>query len=196
MENLLTTLDAYHQREPLQSGMPRASLTGALPPNVASEAGAILLKQLAEHGKILIREDIVSRSGFESSLDEAQTRLAERVRTRFAEAGLEAPTLRTLADDLGEDPVIVRDLGHYLERQGVLVAAPDELFFDRTNVLALIEKVALHFDSNEELDTQTLKGLIGTSRRTAMPLMALLDDLQITRRDGSIRRLMNKNARW
>jgi selenocysteine-specific elongation factor len=196
MEKLLTTLDAYHQREPLQSGMPRASLTGALPPNVASEAGAILLKQLAEHGEILIREDIVSRSGFESSLDEAQTRLAERVRTRFAEAGLEAPTLRTLADDLGEDPVIVRDLGHYLERQGVLVAAPDELFFDRTNVLALIQKVALHFDSNEELDTQTLKGLIGTSRRTAMPLMALLDDLQITRRDGSIRRLMNKNARW
>ena len=195
MENLLAALDAFHQREPLQSGMPRAALTGTLPGNVTSEAGAILLNRLAERDEILIQEEIVSRKGFESSLDQAQSRLADLLRTRFAEAALDAPTLRTLADDLGEDPVVVRDLGHYLERQGVLIAAPDELFFDRACVLALIQKVVTHFESNEELDTQTLKALIGTSRRTAMPLMALLDDLQITRRDGSIRRLLNKTPR-
>ena len=195
MQNLLAALDAFHQREPLQPGMPRAALTGTLPDNVTSEAGAILLTRLAERDEILIQEEIVSRKGFESSLDEAQAGLAELLRSRFAEAALDAPTLRTLADDLGEDPSAVRDLGHYLERQRVLIAAPDELFFDRACVLALIQKVVTHFESNEELDTQTLKALIGTSRRTAMPLMALLDDLQITRRDGSIRRLLNKTPR-
>jgi selenocysteine-specific elongation factor len=195
MQNLLAALDAFHQKEPLQPGMPRAALTGTLPDNVTSEAGAILLTRLAERDEILIQEEIVSRKGFESSLDEAQSGLAELLRSRFAEAALDAPTLRTLADDLGEDPSAVRDLGHYLERQRVLIAAPDELFFDRACVLALIQKVVTHFESNEELDTQTLKALIGTSRRTAMPLMALLDDLQITRRDGSIRRLLNKTPR-
>jgi selenocysteine-specific elongation factor len=195
MENLLAALDAFHQKEPLQPGMPRAALTGTLPSNVTSEAGAILLTHLAERGEILIQEEIVSRKGFESSLDPAQSRLADLLRTRYAESALDAPTLRTLADDLGEDPVVVRDLGHYLERQRVLIAAPDDLFFDRACVLALIERVVTHFESNEELDTQTLKALIGTSRRTAMPLMALLDDLQITRRDGSIRRLLNKSPR-
>jgi hypothetical protein len=29
-----------------------------------------------------------------------------------------------------------------------------------------------------------------------MPLMALLDDLQITRRDGSLRRLLHREPRW
>jgi selenocysteine-specific elongation factor len=195
MENLLAALDAFHQKEPLQAGMPRAALTGTLPSNVTSEAGAILLMRLAERDEILIQEEIVSRKGFESSLDPAQSRLADLLRTRYAEAALDAPTLRTLADDLGEDPVVVRDLGHYLERQRVLIAAPDELFFDRACVLDLIQRVLTHFESNEELDTQTLKALIGTSRRTAMPIMALLDDLQITRRDGSIRRLLNKSPR-
>ena len=38
--------------------------------------------------------------------------------------------------------------------------------------------------------------MIGASRRTAMPLMALLDDLQVTRRDGSVRRLLNREPRW
>ena len=53
-----------------------------------------------------------------------------------------------------------------------------------------------HFARAPELDTQTLKNLIGASRRTAMPLMALLDDLQVTRRDGSVRRLLHREARW
>ena len=52
------------------------------------------------------------------------------------------------------------------------------------------------FASASELDTQTLKALIGASRRTAMPLMALLDDLQVTRRDGSLRRLLHREPRW
>jgi selenocysteine-specific elongation factor len=193
MENLLAALDTFHKTEPLQPGIPRAALSGTLPANVTSEAGAILLKRLAERDEISIKEEVVSRKGFESSLDQDQSRLAGLLRSRLADAALEAPTLRTLADELGEGPVVVRDLGHYLERQNVLIAAPDELFFDRASVLELIQRVVAHFESNEELDTQTLKALIGTSRRTAMPLMALLDDLQITRRDGSIRRLLNKN---
>ncbi len=195
MQELLTTLDAFHLREPLRSGMPRAALAGTLPANVPSETGAILLKRLAESGEISIREEIVSRRGFEPSLDEKQTRLADRLRARFAAAGLEAPTLRTLSEEMDESPETLRALAHFLERQGVLVAAPDELFFDRECVLELIDRVVARFDTNDELDTQTLKKLIGTSRRTAMPLMALLDDLQITRRDGSIRRLLNRSPR-
>jgi len=38
--------------------------------------------------------------------------------------------------------------------------------------------------------------MIGTTRRTAMPLMALLDDLQVTRREGSVRRLRAREPRW
>ena len=109
---------------------------------------------------------------------------------------VDAPALRTIADDLEEDERRLREIAHYLERAGALVAAPDDLFFDRARVVELIERVVAHFTSNEELDTQTLKVMIGTSRRTAVPLMALLDDLQVTRRDGSVRRLIGDQPRW
>jgi selenocysteine-specific elongation factor len=170
--------------------MPRAALAGTLPDNVSSEAGALLLKRLAKRKDIAIHGEIVARAGFESSLDDAQSELAERLRERFSQTGLDPPALRTIAEDSGEDERRLRAIAHYLEREKVLIAAPDDLFFDRTKVLELIDRVVAHFESNDELDTQTLKALIGTSRRTAMPLMALLDDLQITRRDGSIRRLI------
>lgn len=195
-EDLLTALRDFHAREPLQPGMPRASLAGCLPGNVTRDAGTFLIARLAERGELQIRDEVASVAGFRSSLDASQTRIAELLRTRFADAALDAPALRTLAEELGENPERLREISHYLEREGILVAAPDELFFDRGAVLALIEKVLAHFDSNPDLDTQTLKAFIGTSRRTAMPLMALLDDLQITRRDGSNRRLLNKVPRW
>ncbi|MBB85025.1 MAG: hypothetical protein CL931_14550, partial [Deltaproteobacteria bacterium] len=89
-----------------------------------------------------------------------------------------------------------REVAHFLERNGVLVAAPDDLFFDRPGVARLIGQVVEHFASSDELDTQTLKAMIGASRRTAMPLMALLDKLQITRRDGSLRRLIGSEPKW
>ncbi|MBJ19070.1 MAG: selenocysteine-specific translation elongation factor [bacterium] len=196
MADLVRALESFHSREPLQAGMPRAALTGTLPGNVSSDAGALLLKRLASSNEITIRGEIVTRVGFESTLDEEQSELAELLRDRFGGTGLDAPALRTVAEDSGRSERSLREIAHYLEREGTLVAAPDDLFFDRTNVLDLIDRVVAHFDSSDELDTQTLKALIGTSRRTAMPLMALLDDLQITRRDGSIRRLISPEPRW
>jgi selenocysteine-specific elongation factor len=196
MDELLAALDAFHESHPLQPGMPRATLAGTLPTNVTNEAATYLLSRLAERGEISLHRETVTRVGFASSLNETQTRLADELCTRFANAALDAPALRTIAEESGEDLDALRAIAHYLEREGVLVAAPDELFFDRASVEALIENVLGHFEQSDELDTQTLKTMIGTSRRTAMPLMALLDELQITRRDGSLRRLLGRTPRW
>jgi len=196
MAQLLENLEAFHAKDPRQPGMPRAALIGSLPENVPTESAAALLAKLGEREEVVIQSDLVTRAGFESRLNENEQALAEKLRVRFAEAGLEAPTLRTLADETGEGERAIRDVSHFLERSGQLVAAPDDLFFDRESVTRLIEAVVAHFETSDELDTQTLKTMIGTSRRTAMPLMALLDDLQITRRDGSLRRLIGSNPRW
>ena len=195
-EELLQALDRYHEQHPLQPGIPRATLAGTLPTNVTQEAAAFLLTQLSEQDELSIHRETVTRTGFTSRLNEHQTRLADDLRQRFTSAALDAPALRTVADETGADLDELRALAHYLERENVLVAAPDELFFDRASVENLIKEVLVHFEQSDELDTQTLKSMIGTSRRTAMPLMALLDELQITRRDGSLRRLLNSEPRW
>ena len=196
MSELTAALDAYHLREPLKPGMPRAELAGTLPENVVRGVGAALLDRLAERGEIAIRGEHAIRTGFTSTLDDASQAIADDLRARLAAAELDPPFLRALAEESKLADARLREVAHYLEREGVLVAAPDDLFFDRACVASLVERVIAHFDDHDELDTQTLKALIGTSRRTAMPLMALLDALQITRRDGSIRRLSGREPRW
>jgi len=196
MEALRAALERFHESDPLQAGMPRARLLGSLPENVPAEIGSALLDRLVAEGGVAVSGEGVSLAGHAPTLDADQTRIAEMLSTRLRDSALDAPALRTIADESGEGIERLRALAHHLEREGALVAAPDELFFDRDAVMELIERVVAHFDGNDELDTQTLKSMIGTIRRTAMPLMALLDDLQVTRREGSVRRLRGREPRW
>ncbi len=193
---LLETLEGHHADAPLLDGMPRSALAGTLPENVSRSTGSALIEHLSQRGLITVRGETVALSGFVPHLEPEEEALAQTLSRRLSEAALDAPALRSVADELGEPEARLRALAHFLERQGTLVAAPDDLFFDRGAVIALIDRVVAHFDVNDQLDTQAFKALIGTSRRTAMPLMALIDDLQVTRRDGSVRRMLSREPRW
>jgi selenocysteine-specific elongation factor len=81
----------------------------------------------------------------------------------------------------------LRDLLAHLEREGRIVRAPGDLWFDARAVEALRERVRRHFDARDALDTKTYKALIGTTRRTAIPLMELFDTERITLRRGDVR---------
>ena len=70
--------------------------------------------------------------------------------------------------------------------------AGEDLWFDRAAVDALRERVVAHLREHGRLDTPDYKALIGTSRRTAVPLMELFDDERVTlRRPGT--RLLRKS---
>ncbi len=72
---------------------------------------------------------------------------------------------------------------------GSTVSAPGDLWFDREAVDALREKVVARLRERGRLETPDYKALIGTSRRTAVPLMELFDQEHITVRSGDARLL-------
>ena len=120
-------------------------------------------------------------------LDSVATAAAGRIVAEAESAGLDPPSPKDWAERLGISLDQMRDLLAHLEREGKLVRAPGDLWFARGAVDALRGRVEEHFEAASELDTQTYKALIGTSRRTAMPLMELLDELHVTRRRGEVR---------
>ena len=66
------------------------------------------------------------------------------------------------------------------------------IFAGRPSTGVMSVPAAGHFERDDTLDTQTYKALIGTTRRTAMPLMELLDAEHLTVRRGEIRRLRTR----
>jgi selenocysteine-specific elongation factor len=186
---LVDALDAYHRAEPLRPGMPAGALRGALPDNVPREVAERALAALVARTEIATEGDHVRRASHRPTLDAATLEVGERIAQWLAEVGLEAPALRDLAERMGVAEAPLRDLLAHLEREGRIVRAPGDLWFDARGVEALRERVRRHFDASDALDTKTYKALIGTTRRTAVPLMELLDAERLTVRRGEVRRL-------
>ena len=146
-----------------------------------------MLLRLEAGGILKIQSDLVRRTAFEPQLDAGNRDLVKRILQDAETAGLDPPALREWAPRLGIAPEHLRDLLAHLERETALVRAPGDLWFDRKAVEALETRVAQHLREHGEIDTPHYKSLIGTTRRTAVPLMELFDERQLTRRRGNVR---------
>jgi selenocysteine-specific elongation factor len=184
---VLQALDDFHRREPLRPGAPRATLGGALPDNAAPGALDLVLERLAARRELEVDAELVRRPGHRPQLSPEEEKWVERIRTGCREAALEPPTLREWSDRLPLPPERVRPLLVHLERQGDLVRAPGELWFDRRSVDELRTRVVERISADGPLATPEYKKLIGTTRKHAVPLMELFDADRTTLRRGDIR---------
>ena len=186
-QRLLEALEAFHRREPLRPGMPGAALRATLPENVTRDTAEAALAMQERTGRVVVEGELVRTSGHAPTLDERTKALVDRIASDAREAGLEPMSPRDHCAALGIELPEYRDLVAHLERSDVLVRAPGDLWFDREAIDGLRARLVAHLDEHGEIDTQAYKTLIGTTRRTAMPLMELFDELQVTRRRGDVR---------
>ena len=184
---LLANLDAYHRSEPIRPGMPTSALRGSLPENVARDTAELVVLRLVDRGLIKIEDDLARLSDHRPTLSAADQALVARIAAEARSAGLEPPSLKDWGKRLGIEADRLRNLLAHLVRAGHLVRAPGDLWFDRAAADTLREKVIAQIREHGRLETPDYKALIGTSRRTAVPLMELFDQEHLTVRSGEAR---------
>jgi len=184
---LLAALDAYHAAEPLRPGMPLGALRGSLPANAPRDAPELALGRLAARGALVVESEAVRRPTHRPQLEGPEAEIAARAAARLRAAALEPPGLRELAAELGLAEPRLRDLLAHLERRGEIVRARADLWFDRAAIDALRDRVRAHLLAHGPIATLAYKALIGTPRRTAIPLMELFDAERLTLRRGDLR---------
>jgi len=186
-ERLLEKLGAYHRAQPIRPGMPTSALRASLPENVARDTAELVVARLAAQRRIEVEEDIARLPEHRPTLSAADEAHVGRIASEARRAGLEAPSLRDWEAQLGIETDHLRNLLAHLVRSGRLVRAPGDLWFDREAIDALRERVVAKLRERGRLETPDYKALIGTSRRTAVPLMELFDQEHLTVRSGDAR---------
>jgi selenocysteine-specific elongation factor len=194
-QRLVDALTRFHDEKPMQPGMPRGALHGALPENVPRAAFELALGRLAQRGRIETQEERVFRSDFAPRLTQRQEAIAARLRADAMIRGLEPPTLRDWANELGTETQELRDVLAHLEREGSLIHAPGDFWFDRVAVDELRTRLVERLESAGSLDTTAYKDLIGTTRKWAVPLMELFDAEHLTIRRGEARILHRRGEK-
>lgn len=176
----------YHRDNPLEPGIPLAALRGAL-----GEADRVLVELAIEHA---VSEQVVDRdgshlsvAGHSADVSDEQRELLDRIVELYRRAGLEAPDTKRAAEQLDADDKRVRDLEHYLEREGRLVKLASDWFVDAAS-LAAAERVVVDWIEREgHLETGAAKELLGVTRKYLIPILEYFDRIGVTRRDGNRR---------
>jgi selenocysteine-specific elongation factor len=88
---------------------------------------------------------------------------------------------------LKASPGEVGKLLHVLLSRGRLVRIPDARVFHVDTIEVLKRRLWEKRTENTTIDIGEFKGLSGTSRKNAIPLLEYFDQLHVTRREGNVR---------
>jgi selenocysteine-specific elongation factor len=208
---VLAAVDRQHQADPSSPGLPaeaarqaarapagpaaarpRADPGPALAgteaavsgPAWPAAAGAEVVEALVAEGGLVADGPVVRRPGHGVRLDPAQQALRARVEAALEKAGVELFSVPALGE-LGAD----RKATALLVRLGVLVAIAPGGWLGRPALEHAVATLRRAFPDGRPFSASEAREALGTTRRTAIPLLEHLDRTGVTVRQGDLRRL-------
>jgi selenocysteine-specific elongation factor len=214
-ESVLAAVAAHHRAEPLAPGMPAQLARAAARPGSArrlarpagdggragphgqgpgvaldhqegvwAAGGAEVVDALVASGQLVADGPVVRLPEHGVRLDPAQQAVRARVEDALAEGGVTGLSEAALAQ-LGAD----RRLLAALVRLGVLVPVGAGLYLGRDALDQAVASLRAAFPDGRTFSATEAKQAMGTTRKTAIPLLEHLDRGGVTVRQGDLRRL-------
>jgi len=186
---VVEAVERHHRTEPLAPGLPaQAARAAALGPGSrrpgATDAGGEVVEALVADGRLVADGPVVRLPGHGLRLDPAQRAVRDRVESDLEARGVDVLTEAALAE-LGAD----RRMTAVLVRLGVLVAIAPGLYLGRSTLERAVEDLRRAFPGGRRFAATEAKEALGTTRRSAIPLLEHLDRSGVTVRLGDLRRL-------
>ncbi|TMD82560.1 MAG: selenocysteine-specific translation elongation factor [Chloroflexi bacterium] len=176
-----TGLTAYHQGQPLRSGMPKEELRSrtGIPAEIFNPA----LSALASDGVVVERNGEVTAAGHRHGLTSEQESVAGAFLADLERHPFNPPPLADLVRRYEVAPGLLQ----YLVAQGRVVRVNDDTIFARSAYDDAVSRLRTHLTEHRTLTVAAARDLLGSSRRYVLPLLEWLDAQKITRRVGDDR---------
>ncbi|RMG57787.1 MAG: hypothetical protein D6713_08955, partial [Deltaproteobacteria bacterium] len=182
---VLERVQELNRREPSRDGFSPGEVVGGVrgfPRSLLEFA----LRELAREGKVQ-----KGAAGYLPAVRKEEKTSLEMIARCVESRGVEGPTPAEISRETGIPERDVRNLLGRLVREGRAHRVRD-FYFSAEVVESVAEKVRSHFREKEELTVSEFRQLIGTSRKYAVPLAELLDQLRVTVRKGDVRVLWKR----
>jgi selenocysteine-specific elongation factor len=175
---VLRAVDRHHREEPLDPGLPAQAA------RQATKGGAEVVEALLADGRLVLDGPAVRLPEHGVRLDPRQQAVRARVEAALAEGGMTVIGEQDLARLGANRPLIA-----VLARQGVLVAVAPGLYLGGEVLDRAVASLRRAFPDRRAFTAAEAKEALGTTRKTAIPLLEHLDRAGVTLRSGDKRRL-------
>lgn len=178
-----TYLGQYHKKHPAQQTVPldRIEKRFGVAPNVLNLA----LRALAKEGRVSLAGGAAELVGYRPPLSAEDEALLARMESLILEGEFGRASLDGLSRRLRLSPGrLQRLLAELMERKKI-VEGRDGFIVHQRWLDEVVEKV--RGSGRRELTVADFKALTGLTRKYAIPLLELLDEMGVTRRRGAVR---------
>lgn len=188
---VIEAVGAYHESHQVERAAPKDVATRA-----AEAAGCLrslaapVVTFMTEQGHLVAEGSGVRLPKHRVHLDEDTARARQALLDRLGDAGFSPPDLDQAASEAGVTPALVREL----EASGELVRLEPNMAVVAATIEQAHTLLEDAFRQEGPLTASRAKELLGTTRKYAMPLLAVLDKAGRTQRDGDVRIVRERSA--
>lgn len=184
---LLEAVGKWHQQQPLQAGMPRAALKGALPKNLKQKAFDVILNDLTVSGELTLNGDSLALPDFRIELDPQLQQQLDRIEQLYRQAGPQAKNHREMLSQLDLTLQQAEPLLQLLFDQSRLVRLNEENFLHIETYQRALSLLKTHFSKEETLTLAQFRDQFGSARKQVQALLEYWDGLKYTLRKDDAR---------
>jgi selenocysteine-specific elongation factor len=186
---VLEAVDRQHRAEPSSAGLEMETLRTGLPWAVSPRVFRWGIERLAEAGRLVRSEQLVSLPSHRiETAPETRDRAAE-LESLLAAGGFTPPDVRQLAEATGQPAKAVLEQLATLEREGRAVRIAPDLYYARQPADEAIARLTAHCRAHGEITAAAFRDAIAASRKFAIAFLDWTDRTGVTLRIGDLRRL-------
>jgi len=167
-------LQAYHQKFPSRSGMPKVELSSRMKMGIHSSA---ILRKLIDEGVAIENGANIRLFSHRVQLTPAQQAKIDNFLKSLSQSPYSPPS------NLVPEP----DLLNLLIEQQQVVKVSSDTVFSTSAYSEMVEKITSHLKANGSVTLGEVRDMFSTSRKYALALLEHLDGAKITRRVGDER---------
>ncbi len=185
-ERILDYLTRYHRDHPESLGIPKGRIQKRF--NLHPRILSLTLKHLVQDSQIVERDDVLALSRFKLALLPEEEKIMVRLENMLLKGEFQLVSLEELQRTLRLSAERLQKMMLILVERKRIVLGKDGFILHSRWLDEIIAKVRK--SRKKELTVSEFKEMAGLSRKYAIPLLELLDQMGITRRRGHYREIL------
>jgi selenocysteine-specific elongation factor len=185
-ENILRYLEQFHEKHPGDLGIETEKIGKRF--EVHPRILVLALKYLTQDGQIKVLDDLVSLSSFEMALLPEEEKILEKLEEMYLKDKFQSVSLDELQKSFRLSSKRLHKMLTLLTERKKIVLGRDGFILHSRWLDELIREI--RNTGKKELSVTEFKEMTGLTRKYAIPLLELLDQMGVTRRRGSTHEIL------
>jgi selenocysteine-specific elongation factor len=192
-EQILESLRDYHERQPDKPGVQLKKLASMTLARDEQRLFQPAVVQLIRSGDMVLKDGLLSASGFETRLDEQDDRDWQAISAYLRMSGRQIPGFSRLRDECGLDKTQFEQCLNRALRDRRIVKITPERYAETSVVNEFAQGVLNLTRDKPTLTVAELRDLMGCGRNVLIEILEYFDSLGFTRRTGNSRIVLDRS---